>query len=144
MKRFLTVFLCLLASAAFSAEREKLAEEYLLAKGTPELLENTISGMVDKQIKENPALAPYRLMVLEYCRKSLSFEAHKKELIALYAGRFTAEELRELIRIANSPLGRKLAAFDRDLALKLGEWNNRKLAENLPEFQKKLENAAQK
>ena len=143
MKRICILLVCGLVCLVQGGERTKLAEEYLLAKGTPELLESTISGMVDKQIQSNPALAPYRMAVLEYCRKSLSFEAHKKELIALYAEKFTAEELRELIRIAKTPLGKKLAVFDRELGLKLSLWNEQKLAENLPGFQKKLEAAAQ-
>lgn len=132
------VLVCLFFCFVQAGERVKLAEEYLLAKGTPELLENTISGMVEKQIRDNPELVPYRMVVLEYYRKSLSFDVHKKELIALYAEKFSADELRELIRTAKTPLGRKLAAFEQELGLKLSLLNERKLMENLPEFQKKL------
>ena len=132
------VFVCLFFCFVQAGERVKLAEEYLLAKGTPELLENTISGMVEKQIRDNPELVPYRMVVLEYYRKSLSFDVHKKELTALYAEKFSADELRELIRTAKTPLGRKLAAFEQELGLKLSLLNERKLMENLPEFQKKL------
>lgn len=132
------VLVCLFFCFVQAGERVKLAEEYLLAKGTPELLENTISGMVEKQIRDNPELVPYRMVVLEYYRKSLSFDVHKKELTALYAEKFSADELRELIRTAKTPLGRKLAAFEQELGLKLSLLNERKLMENLPEFQKKL------
>lgn len=138
MKLLYIVGVCLLFCSVQAGERVKLAEEYLIAKGTPELLENTISGMVDKQIRDNPELAPYRMVVLEYFRKSLSFDVHKKELIALYAEKFSADELRELIRTVKTPLGKKLAVFERELGLKLSLLNEQKLMENLPGFQKKL------
>ena len=140
MRTFFILAVCLCVCVCSAGEKENLAEEYLVAKGTPELLDSTINGMVEKQIQANPALIPCRMAVLEYCRRSLSFEVHKQALITLYAEKFTADELRELIRIARTPLGKKLAAFDRELGLKLSSWNEQKLAENLPEFQKKLDN----
>ena len=138
MKPFFAVCFLLTLLPLCGGEKARLAEEYLVAKGTPELMEATVSGMVNKQLQENPELLPYRMAVLEYCRNSLSFETHKQELIAMYTESFSVEELQELIRIARSPLGKKLAVFERELSSKLSSLIDRKLAENMPAFQKKI------
>ena len=84
MKPFCVILFLLAFLPLSGGEKARLAEEYLLAKGTPELMEATVTGMVNKQIQENPELLPYRMAVLEYCRNSLSFETHRQDLIAMY------------------------------------------------------------
>ena len=63
MRTFFILAVCLCVCVCSAGEKEKLAEEYLVAKGTPELLDSTINGMVEKQIQANPALIPCRMAV---------------------------------------------------------------------------------
>ena len=48
MRTFFILAVCLCVCVCSAGEKEKLAEEYLVAKGTPELLDSTINGMVEK------------------------------------------------------------------------------------------------
>ena len=77
-------------------------------------LERTLMGaataMVDAQITANPAIAPYRDVMLEWISKYFTWDAMVPDLSKIYKETFTESELRELIAFYQTPTGQKSLA----------------------------------
>lgn len=139
-KFFLTALLTLTACAMFAAEPTAshlaAAVDFLLAKGTPEVLERQCLLMVDKQIAAQPELAANRALLLEFYRGAFGFAALKDDLAAIYAREFTEAELRELTRFCATPVGKKTAVVNARLVPELAELLERKVREKAAAMQK--------
>lgn len=73
-------------------------------------LDQAIVMELDGQLKVNPQLVPYKEVMLGFLRKHMSYEALKPELVELYAGEFTAAELKEARMFYSSGTGKKFIA----------------------------------
>jgi len=139
-KIFLIAALTMSVFTVFSAEPTAshlaAAVEYLEAKGTPRLLETQCQTLAEKQIKLQPELAEHRETMLEFFRGAFGFAALKDELAAIYAQKYTEEELRELTRFYRSPLGRKSVAVEEKLIPAFAELLERKVREKAAAMQK--------
>ena len=117
----------------------KLAEELLVAIGTPQSIERSLPAMVDSQVAQAPGLAPYRDQLLDFYEETVSWKQMKADLIPLYTKAFSEAELRRMLEFYRSDVGRKtleqlplLVAQGAQLAL-------RKVQQRLPELQKKID-----
>jgi len=132
-KKVLAAILLFAAAFAFAAEptasHRAAAEEFLIARGTPEILERQCLLMADKQIAAAPELAEHRDKLLDFYRGAFGFAALKNDLVDIYAREFTEDELREMIRFCNTPVGKKLAAVNAKLVPELAELLERKVLE---------------
>jgi len=139
-KKFFAVFLMFCAVAVCASEpsvsHRAAAIEYLAAKGTPQLLENTCRTILAKQIALQPQLAEHREKLLAFYRRALGFEALKEDLAAIYAREYTEEELRELIRFYRSPVGKKSVAVEEKLVPEFAALLERKIGEAAAAFSK--------
>jgi hypothetical protein len=140
LKKFMTALLAFCAAAVFAAEptasHRAAAIEYLEAKGTPQLLDNTCRTILAKQIAIQPQLAEHREKLLAFYRRALGFEALKDDLAAIYAREYTEEELRELIRFYRSPVGKKSVAVEEKLVPEFAALLERKIREAAAAFGK--------
>ena len=68
-----------------------------------------IDEQLDKMIKEDPALAPYKGVYLKYLHKYLTFDTARPGLVKMFAKDFTTEELNQLERHYQTPAGKKAA-----------------------------------
>lgn len=114
MRLLSTVLLgtCLaLAAPAYASDEGKVEAEKLLAVlDLQAAMDQSMLMALEGQIGNNPELVPYKDVVLAYMRKYMSYESLKPELIELYAGEFTASELREARQFYSSTTGRKFIA----------------------------------
>ena len=140
-KKILAALLAFCAVAVFAADptasHRAAAVEFLEAKGTPQLLENTCRTILAKQIAIQPQLAKHREKLLEFYRRALGFEALKDDLAAIYAREYTEDELRELIRFYRSPVGRKSVAVEEKLVPEFAALLERKIGEAVAAMQGK-------
>ena len=72
-------------------------------------------AMVDAQTAANPAMAPFKDVLLEWAEKHLTWEVMAPPMSAVYAEKFTEPELRELIAFYRTPAGRKLVEVTPEL-----------------------------
>ena len=124
------------SAAEPTASHRAAAIEYLEAKGTPQLLENTCRTMLEKQLAAQPELAEHREKLLEFYRGAFGFAALQDDLAAIYAREYTEEELRELARFYRSPLGRKSVAVEEKLVPEFAALLERKVKEKAAAMQK--------
>lgn len=64
-------------------------------------------AMSDAMIEQNPVLAPYRDVLLEWAGSFMTWEIFGSKLVDLYAESFTEAELMEIAAFYRTPTGRK-------------------------------------
>lgn len=98
-------------------------------------MDQAVVMSLESQLKANPQLAPYKEVMLGFLRKHMSYESLKAELVELYAGEFTAAELKEARMFYSSATGKKfIASMPRmmELGAAIG---SKQVEKNLPELQ---------
>ena len=102
-------------------------------------------ALADLMIRANPALEPYRDVLVDWAHETMTWEALVPELREIYSSAFTETEMREMIRFYRSPTGQKVldqspGLMQRSLAAgsKLGELHRDELRERIVERAKQL------
>jgi uncharacterized protein len=84
----------------------KAASELFAIVGGAKLAEAGAQGMMS-MVKNNPELAPYEDVFREWYRKVFAAGEFERQILDLYVGAFSEQELRGLIEFYKSPLGAK-------------------------------------
>ncbi len=119
----------------------QVAYTLLEAMQVPEQLEQTLTGMVDMQMKSNPQMLPFRDVFDQFFAKYLSYDALKQGYADIYLDMFTVDELRKLTAIYRTPLGRKLASKTSELAIRGAELGQKAVLQHQAELQTALAKA---
>ena len=93
--------------ADVTPSHRQAARDLLQVAGAGRAIEAGASAMIDAQVAANPAIEPYRDVMLTWIRKYVTYEALEPKLIDIYAESFTEPELRELIAFYKTPVGHK-------------------------------------
>ena len=86
---------------------EKEAEKLLDMMGMQEMMDQSVSQMLDIQLQQQPDLATFKRVMIEFFNKNMSYESIKPELIKMYSKAFTASELKEIIAFYSTDVGQK-------------------------------------
>lgn len=102
-------------------------------------------AMADVMIRANPALEPYREVLVDWAARTMTWDEVVPELREIYASAFTETEMEEIIRFYRSPTGQKVLdrlpeVMQRSLAAgaKLAELHREELREMINERAKQL------
>ena len=117
------------------AASEKEAEKLLNMVGTQEVMEQSMSQMLDIQLQQNPALAPYKGVMMEFLNENMSYESLKPELIKMYSEEFTSSELREINAFYSTDVGKKSIEKMPTLMMKGGQLGATRVQENIGDLQ---------
>ena len=93
--------------AEVTASHKQAAKDLLQVAGAGRAIEAGASAMIDAQVKANPAIEPYRDVMIEWIRKYITYEALEPRLIDLYTEAFTEAELQEILTFYKTPVGQK-------------------------------------
>jgi len=96
-----------LAQPARADGRTDAALQLLLTMKLARTLDNAIEQMMENQIKEHPAMAPYREVVRRFIAKYMGWEILKNDFVRIYSEEFTEKELRDMIAFYSTPTGAK-------------------------------------
>lgn len=139
---FLVAIASVVVSASSSRADEKshraAAENVLTVSKTEETMKKSIDNMLDLQIKQQPVLKPLRPAMEKFFAKHLSYADIKDELIDLYVAEFTEEELKELARFYQTPLGKKSVEKLPVLTAKGAEIGMKRVQANQAELQQMI------
>jgi len=133
-----------LADEAARAEAEILLSVTGMEQATEQSIEQSIEQMLDVQLRQNPALAPYRQVMLAFFNKHMSYESIKPRLIELYAEAFTATELREINAFYRTPTGAKTIEVMPELMGKSAMIGATRVEENIAELQQMIQDEAER
>ena len=117
------------------AASEKEAEKLLDMVGTQEVMEQSMSQMLDIQLQQNPALAPYKGVMMEFLNENMSYESLKPELIRMYSEEFTSSELREINAFYSTDVGKKSIEKMPTLMMQGGQLGATRVQENIGDLQ---------
>ena len=117
------------------AASEKEAEKLLNMVGTQEVMEQSMSQMLDIQLQQNPALAPYKGVMMEFLNENMSYESLKPELIKMYSEEFTSSELREINAFYSTDVGKKSIEKMPTLMMQGGQLGATRVQENIGDLQ---------
>ena len=114
---------------------EKEAEKLLDMVGTQEVMEQSMSQMLDIQLQQNPALAPYKGVMMEFLNKNMSYESLKPDLVKMYSEEFTSSELREINAFYSTDVGKKSIEKMPTLMMQGGQLGATRVQENIGDLQ---------
>jgi hypothetical protein len=117
------------------AASEKEAEKLLDMVGTQAVMEQSMSQMLDIQLQQNPALAPYKGVMMEFLNENMSYESLKPELIKMYSEAFTSSELREINAFYLTDVGKKSIEKMPKLMMQGGQLGATRVQENINDLQ---------
>ena len=117
------------------AASEKEAEKLLDMVGTQAVMEQSMSQMLDIQLQQNPALAPYKGVMMEFLNKNMSYESLKPDLVKMYSEEFTSSELREINAFYSTDVGKKSIEKMPKLMMQGGQLGATRVQENINDLQ---------
>tara|TARA_R110002074_G_C12027269_1_gene617139 strand:+ start:74 stop:535 length:462 start_codon:yes stop_codon:yes gene_type:complete len=114
---------------------EKEAEILFNTLGMDTALEQTIIQMVDLQLQQNPAMAPYKHVMIKFFNKHMNYESLKPELVNIYIDVFSEKELKELNSFYATDTGKKTIEKMPELMAKGGQIGMQRVQNNIQEFE---------
>ena len=124
---------------ADEASHRKSAETLLGLMNMETLMTQTVDQMLEMQVKQNPAIAPYQAEMKAFFNKYMSWASMKDEMVKLYTTEFSEAELKELTTFYQSPIGKKTLQKMPALMAKGAEIGQRRVQEHLPELQASIQ-----
>ncbi|CAH0991705.1 hypothetical protein SIN8267_01819 [Sinobacterium norvegicum] len=125
--------------AVADAASEKEAEKLLNTLGMEQAMETTITKMLEVQLQQNPGLAPYKQIMLDFFDKNMSYQSLKPEMISVYAKAFSAEELQDINAFYATETGRKTLLVMPQLMAEAGRISMQRVEKNMPELQRQIQ-----
>lgn len=92
---------------ASGSSHYKAAEDLLAMMDMENLMQRSISQMLQVQLQRQPQMEPYKEVMLEFFSKYLSWDSLKDEYIDIYVSEFNEAELRDMIAFYKTPTGQK-------------------------------------
>ncbi len=129
---------------AHSSDSEAAAERLLKLMNMDNVFDQMVEQSLAAQLAQNPQLAQFREVMLEFLNKHLSWQSLKPEMVAVYAETFTTDELGEISAFYETPTGQKALQKMPELFSKGAQIGMRRVQENIPELQAMLREAAEK
>ena len=104
-----------------------------------ESYEGMITRITQMQVQSNPQLKSIEPTIHTFFTKYMGWEAQRGDIAALYAKNYTAEELKELNKFYQTPLGQKTVQLMPQLAAAGAQIGQSKMMEHMPEMKAMIE-----
>jgi len=118
--------------------RAAAAMELLVSMRMDRTMADSMEQMLQLQIQQNPAIAPYKEVMRRFLAKYMSWESLKGEFARIYAEEFTEQELRDLIAFYKTPTGVKSISKMPALMAKGGQLGMQRVQQNMGELNEML------
>lgn len=142
------LMLCATIGLAQEDARPALAEELLIAMDMPVSIEKSFAmmkQMIPAQMEKmqqatghtnaSPNMANQMDKMMDLMADVLSWDKIKDDYVALYAGTFSAEELKDLIAFYKSPAGQAFTRKQPELTMKSMEMTQKLMMQIMPKIQ---------
>lgn len=130
--------------AAAESDAEKEAEILLNTMGMESAMDESMSQMLDVQLQQNPALAPYKSVMMAFFRKYISWNSLKPEFLKIYTETFSAAELREINAFYATDTGKKTIEKMPALMAQGGQIGAARVRDNIGELQQMIETESER
>lgn len=128
---------------ADKVSHEKAVKQYFHVTKMEDAINATIDQMTDMQMRANSNLSAYRPVVLAFFRKYMAWESLEGDFVKLYMKEFTEDEMKEMTRFYDSPLGKKITRRLPEITAQATAIGQTRVQDNLGELRTALEKAQQ-
>jgi hypothetical protein len=104
----LSLPLCAGAAGPRTSSHDQAVHELFRVMGLQQSAVLGATTMIDAQVQANPAIEPYRDVMVDWATKYLTWDAMLPEMTAIYKDTFTEPEVREMIAFYRTPTGKKV------------------------------------
>jgi len=127
--------------AASDSHRQAVARLFELTH-MPKLIDDSVDGVLNLQIAQDPALAEHREALRAFLQKYIGWQALKDDLTAMYLQAFTEAELDEMNAFYSSPTGQKVLQRLPELVQQRNQLAMQRLQEHIGELQQDIGRSA--
>lgn len=139
------LFLIVIGNVAMAdAASEKQAEILLSKLNMKTAMEQSMANLIDLQVQQQPALAPFRGVMQEFFAKYMSYESLKPDMVQIYAQAFTAGELKEINAFYETGTGKKTLEVMPTLMGQGGQLGAQRVQSNMGELREMIQAEAQR
>ncbi|WP_320033658.1 DUF2059 domain-containing protein [Halarcobacter sp.] len=116
-------------------EADREAEKLLSTIGMEKVMNLSMSQMIDLQLQQTPALAPYKPVIIKFFNKHMSWESLKPEFLKIYSEAFSAKELHEINEFYATKTGKRTIELMPSLMTQGAQIGASRVQENIEELQ---------
>ncbi|SFZ98439.1 hypothetical protein MNB_SV-5-1286 [hydrothermal vent metagenome] len=109
-----------------------------------ESYEGMIKRITQMQIQASPQLKAIEPTIEAFFTKYMGWDAQRGDIAALYAKNYTVEELKELNKFYQTPLGQKTVQIMPQLAAASAQIGQSRMMEHMPEMKAMIESELKK
>jgi len=128
--------------SAHMANNEALT--LLATMNMKESYDGMIKRITQMQVQANPQLKAIEPTIEAFFTKYMGWEAQRGDIAALYAKNYTTEELKELNKFYQTPLGQKTVQIMPQLAAASAQIGQSRMMKHMPEMKAMIESELKK
>jgi hypothetical protein len=99
----------------------------------------TIVAMVNMQSQQNPNIQKIKPEFLAFLKENLSWKAIEPDVKSIYRKSFTADEIDELVKFYETPVGKKATSLIPELTAEGARIGQTRIKEKMPAFIKSIQ-----
>ncbi|PID39350.1 MAG: hypothetical protein CSA65_07600 [Proteobacteria bacterium] len=128
----------------FSKSHQATVNRLFKAMELPQVMNRAINQQLQVFSRSNPAIRRFQGVLRRFLRKYLSWKSLRDQVAQIYLAAFSQQEMQELIRFYQTPVGKKSVRLMPKLAAQGAAIGLRRVQQNLPELQRMIQNAKKK
>jgi hypothetical protein len=106
----MAILCAVIPAAAAQSSHDRAVLELFEVMGLERQAVAGATAMIDAQVDGNPAIAPYRDVMVAWATKYLTWDAMVPEMTRVYEATFTETEIRQMTDFYRTPTGQKVLA----------------------------------
>jgi len=126
------------AAPAPSASHMKAAEDLIAVMDMEQTFNQSMEAMLQAQMNANPMLKQFEDIMRDFMGKYLKWNELKSDYAKIYMDVFSEAELRQMIELYQTPLGKKMLKTLPNLLTRGAQLSNERLQPHLPELQQQI------
>ncbi len=120
------------------------AEKLLGTMNMSRTMDQLVTNMIGLQIQQNPDMAPYRSVLLDFFGKHMNFESLQDDLIRIYVEAYSEEELKEINTFYASNVGQKTIRLMPELIAKRSQVGQQRVQDNIWELEQMIQEKSER
>jgi len=132
------------ASHAASDSHRLAVEKLFELTHMQKLIDDSVDGVLNLQIAQDPALAGHREVLRTFLQKYIGWQALKTDLTTMYLQAFTETELDQMNAFYSSPTGQKVLQTLPELVQQRNQLAIQRLQEHVGELQQEIKAVSEK
>ncbi len=123
---------------ASPASHEAAVRNFFKVAKMDELMNATLVQLTDVQVNANPAMAPFKGVLLQFFTKYMSWKSLEPDLVKLYVKEFSEAEIGEITKFYQTPTGMKVMKKLPELSAQGAAIGQARVQEHIGELQEMI------